>query len=239
MGNISNSFLSYAADILGDTATGLSGSEIVKFFRAKSIDYNVEIPHSKTPLSDVANKRTAFLENLEKFSPEQQFYIIAELAEHDRLSHLEGVKKLKQKLHSQYSSLSSKSSIAESELVVEAEHWLEKYPDAHGCYKSGLDKYKARVYERNSLDDFRLSLELLLRHILGNSKSLENQINDLGNYQQKRGMSPEVTNMFVKLVDYYNKYQNTYVKHNDKVNDKEIEFIIDLTTSFMKYLMKA
>lgn len=236
MDKISHAFLTYASDVLAETVKGLSGTKIVKYFVSKSVDYGVEIPHSKTPLTDVPNKRTAFLENIERFSPAQQFEIIDELTEHKDLTEIEEVKQLKQKLHSQYLVLGN-AGIAESDLVKQTEHWLQQYPDAYNLYMSGIEKYKAKIYERNLLDDFRLSLELLLRNILANGKSLENQMSDLAAFQNKRGMSIEVTNMFHKLIDYYSKYQNTYVKHNDNVNHGEIDFVIDLTSSFMKYLI--
>jgi hypothetical protein len=44
--------------------------------------------------------------------------------------------------------------------------------------------------------------------------------------------------MFVKLIDYFAKYQNTYVKHNDAVIESEIEFIYEMTSSFMKLLIR-
>lgn len=44
--------------------------------------------------------------------------------------------------------------------------------------------------------------------------------------------------MFVKLVDYYAKYQNSYVKHDDAVIGEEVEFVIELTSSFMKHLVR-
>ncbi len=44
--------------------------------------------------------------------------------------------------------------------------------------------------------------------------------------------------MFVRLVDYYGKYQNSYVKHDDAVIEAEIEFIFEITSSFMKHIVK-
>ena len=88
------------------------------------------------------------------------------------------------------------------------------------------------------LDDLRLSLEILLKEILQNNKSLENQLTEIGRYQKERGATSETTNMFRKLIEYFAKYQNNYVKHDDKIPKNEIEFIIDLTTTFMKYLIK-
>lgn len=41
---INNVFLTYASDILADTNTGLTSTEIGRCFSAKSLDYNVDIP---------------------------------------------------------------------------------------------------------------------------------------------------------------------------------------------------
>ena len=96
----------------------------------------------------------------------------------------------------------------------------------------------SKAFERNLLDDLRLSLELLLKSIFANGKSLENQIADLGAFIQSKGGSKELSNMFQKLVDYFSKYQNSYVKHDDNVIEEEIEFILELTSSFMKHLVR-
>jgi hypothetical protein len=73
---------------------------------------------------------------------------------------------------------------------------------------------------------------------LDNDKSLENQLPLLGQYLNKKGGSKEVTNMLSKLLDYYTKYQNSYVKHDDAVNELEIEIMCELTASFMKHMIR-
>ena len=88
------------------------------------------------------------------------------------------------------------------------------------------------------LDDLRLSLELLLKHILGNQKSLENQVAPLGDFLSRAGGSTEFVNMFQKLIKYFNDYQNTHIKHNDNVIETEIEFLIEITSVFMKHIIK-
>jgi hypothetical protein len=88
------------------------------------------------------------------------------------------------------------------------------------------------------LDDLRLALEKLVQEILGNSRSLENQIPGIGQFVKDRGGSPELSNMFGKLVDYYCKYQNTYVKHDDAVIEEEVEFIVDITAAFLKRFVR-
>ena len=237
--SINNVFLTYASDTFADTQNGLTATEIGKFFSAKSLDHNVDIPFSKAPFVDVPNKRTAFLENLQKFSSDQQFEIITELIEHQRLSGLDSVKDLKNKLYTQYPDyIPEGQQILKSELVKETQHWLQAFKKPFELYNSALKKFTEGVYQRNLIDDLRLSLELLLKELLNNNKPLEKQIADVGAYQQAKGISAETTNMFNSLLDYYSKYQNKYVKHDDNVKEKEIEFIVDLTSTFMKFITK-
>jgi hypothetical protein len=73
---------------------------------------------------------------------------------------------------------------------------------------------------------------------VGNSRSLENQLPAVGQFVKDRGGSSELSNMFVKLVDYYCKYQNNYIKHDDAVIEEEVEFIIDITAAFLKHFVR-
>ena len=45
--------------------------------------------------------------------------------------------------------------------------------------------------------------------------------------------------MVVQIIEYYTKFQNNHVKHNDAVNSDEIEYVIELTSVVMKYLVKV
>ena len=84
-----------------------------------------------------------------------------------------------------------------------------------------------------------MSFELLVKDLLENNKSLENQLGNLGSYLKKKGTSEELRNMLVKIIEYYTRFQNNHVKHNDAVNDDEIEYVIELTSVVMKYLVKV
>lgn len=237
--SIPSAFITYAANVLGDTSAGLSGSEIVEYCTAYAVDFNVNIPYAHYPF-DAPNKRTALMENLSAFLPQQQYKIIRELCALERFSEDSKVKDLKIKLVSRYAHFADtdgESEINES-LIEETSHWLEDYPEASKLYGEALVKFQNEVYKRNILDDLRLSLELLLQGIFGNNKSLENQIGKLGEHLKGKGGSKELTNMFVKLVEYYSKYQNSYVKHDDSVIEEEIEFIFEITSSFMKHLIR-
>ena len=43
--------------------------------------------------------------------------------------------------------------------------------------------------------------------------------------------------MFVTLQDYFVKYQNNYIKHDDNVNKHEIELMINLSSTFMNFIL--
>lgn len=240
--DIPAAFIQYAADILADTDKGLSGNNIVRTTAAYAADYEVNLPHPAYPF-EASNKRTALYENLRAFAPPQQYRIIRELCEHPSLSNPASPerKELKFRLIARYAHLDPCNSISKEingTLIEETRHWLEGYPEALSLYSQALEKYSHGAFHRNLLDDLRLSLEKLLRKLFSNAKSLENQIQNVGQHIKNKGGSTELVNMFVKLLDYYAKYNNSYVKHDDAVIEEEIEFILEITSSFMKHLIR-
>ena len=124
-------------------------------------------------------------------------------------------------------------------LFEEVEELLENYPGVKEIYINGLQKYEQNIFERNTLDDMRLSLELLVKKLLRNDKSLENNINEICNFLKEKHIANELRNTFRTLVDYYTKYQNNHVKHDEKVNSLEIEFIMEQTSIMMKFLIRC
>lgn len=113
---------------------------------------------------------------------------------------------------------------------------LNDCPEAARHYQSALDKINEGRYDRNILDDLRLSLECLLKCRLNNSKSLENQSQELGKFLKSRNSTTEVRNLFIKQLEHYTNYQNINVKHSEEVKSDEVELIVNLTSSFIKYL---
>lgn len=234
-------FIQHAADILADTNSGLSGPVIVRATSAYAVDYDVLIPHPSYPF-DAPNKRSALYDNLMAFSGPQQYRIIKELCDHPSfpLGPNSERKELKIKLVTKYSHLDPRDTPSEvnERLVEETKHWLGGHKEALSLYSQALDKYEHGSFQRNLLDDLRLSLERLLKEIFKNGKSLENQVPLVGGFIKTSGGSPELSNMFVKLLDYYAKYNNSYVKHNDAVIEEEIEFVLEITSSFMKHFVR-
>lgn len=155
-------FILNATNILGDTSMGLTSSQIVTLCSAYAIDFNVDIPYSSLPFptdGSVPNKRTALKKNIEAFSPEQQFKIIKQLCDLDQFSQNAKVKDLKIKLITRYGHLNPDINAVNEVLIDETRHWLNNYNRVLSLYQSALDKYNNGIFERNVLDDIRLSLE--------------------------------------------------------------------------------
>ena len=238
---ISPTFLTYACEVIANTENGLTGSEIVKISILFSTKFDVDIPHYKYPFN-CPNKRTALFENLLKFSPKQQFEILMDIIDSEKSAKndQDKIRLLRVKLLSKYSHLGSikNTELETYELVEDTKHWLSLYPAVLKLYNEAFEKYKLQTFRRNVIDDMRLTLEMLVQEICKNKKSLENQQVEIGTFIKSKGSSPEFNNMLLKLIDYYTKYQNTYIKHDDSVPENEVEFIIEMTSSFIKHLIK-
>jgi hypothetical protein len=120
--------------------------------------------------------------------------------------------------------------------VKEICQWLSKYPKVRDQYIKAKADFDAPENFRNMMDNLRLALELLVKEVVSNTKSLENNVNAIGQILKERGYNPEFTNMFRTMLDYYTKYQNNHVKHDDSHHPGENRFIFMLTTEFMRCL---
>jgi len=95
--SISQSFLNQSASILADTAHGLSGSKIVQYCNAWSIDHDIDIPHSLYPF-EAQSKRVALVQNLSAFPARLQFGLLLELCDDWQLRTNEGVHALRERI---------------------------------------------------------------------------------------------------------------------------------------------
>jgi len=124
-----------------------------------------------------------------------------------------------------------------SDLIKKNLVGLNKYPKAGKLFLQALDKLNEGKNERNMLDDLRLTLETLLREILSNSKSLENQYELLGKHLKEKGTSKEIVNMFRVIITNFSTYQNNNVKHGDNVKEEEIDFIVNISLAMINFLI--
>jgi hypothetical protein len=241
---ITMAFLQHAARVLTTSTEegggGLSGGKAVELTTAYAYDFGVDVKYARYP-NDAPNKRSMLLDNLAAFEPKQQYQIVRELCDRvDPVGERPEIVKLKTKLVVEFADFADEDQLTDMHrtLLVETRHWLGDHPESRKLFNEALQKHDHGVFRRNTLDDLRLALELLLRSLLDNAKSLENQIPSVGSFVRDRGGSPELANMFQKLVDYFSKYENTYVKHDDAVIVAEVEFVFELTSSFMKHFIR-
>lgn len=103
-------FVSYAADTLAETNSGLTGAQIVKYCNSYAVDFGVDIPITSPNFgsfgSHVPNKRTALYRNLSAFNGQQQFVIIKELSELPLFENNHAVSELKKRLFERHSAFS-------------------------------------------------------------------------------------------------------------------------------------
>lgn len=127
--------------------------------------------------------------------------------------------------------------LLDKKLINDNLDWLSAHPKSYETFKMSLMEIGIQGKERNVVDHLRLSLELLLKDIFNNGKSLENQKTDIGNYLKSRNISPEISNLLERVLDYYAKYQNNKAKHDCAVLSSEVEFILYLTGTVMRFLL--
>lgn len=129
--------------------------------------------------------------------------------------------------------------VLDDPLIFELLSWLPAYKPALKSFETALQQYTNKIFERNCVDNLRHALEMLLRQKLNSSKSLENLKSDIGQFLKSNGVPVHICNMYETLLTYYTNYQNNYVKHDDKVNQREIEFILYLTGTFMRFIISV
>ncbi|MFH6936680.1 hypothetical protein [Flavobacterium sp. FlaQc-30] len=117
---------------------------------------------------------------------------------------------------------------------------MEYFPKAKSRFEIAAEYYQKGEDLRDSVDNLRLSLELLLKELLGNEKSLENQTSTISEYQEALGIGKQIRNTFQKVLEYYTRFQNDKVKHDVDLNNiHEVEFIFGLTMIFIRMLVKS
>ncbi len=115
---------------------------------------------------------------------------------------------------------------------------IVRYPEALALFDSAAEKYEEGGADRNALDDMRLCFEKVLQAIFSNDKSLENQKMAIGGILKGANLSVEFRNLLTTFIDYYSKYQNHHVKHDDSINPYEVSFVVEFTCILMKQMIE-
>lgn len=126
-------------------------------------------------------------------------------------------------------------------VVNDVLNWLQDYPKVAKHFEQALKIYLDgdRGKDRNLLDNLRFALEQLLKEVLNNKKSLENQQKYLLSWLNSKGLHQEVVNLYNQfLFGQYCMYHNNAVKHSEEFSKKEIEFMIYQTGNFIRLVLQ-
>lgn len=145
---IDAAFIQYAADILGETSSGLSGGQIVTQCNRYAVDFNVDIPITSSNFGQFGsifpNKRTALCKNLMAFNGRQQFTIIKELCELPLFKENKQAQEVKKRLFERFSQYAS------GPLYME-----EHIPTGWERVDRSIDEMKARLEVADTEEKFQ------------------------------------------------------------------------------------
>lgn len=102
------------------------------------------------------------------------------------------------------------------------------------CYDDAVSKMIEGKYDRNSLDDIRLALELQLKESLGNNKPLEDQNRPLKDYLISKKMSEELVNVHTQALFNLCNFFNNHAKHDYNIKREEVDMAIGYANQIMK-----
>ena len=86
-----------------------------------------------------------------------------------------------------------------------------------------------------------MSVEQILKVVLNNQRSLENQKEEFLRWLSARDAHSQIRNMYHDLLfGKFAQYQNDAVKHNeDNYTPAEVEFMIYLTGTLLRFIQRA
>ena len=150
-----------------------------------------------------------------------------------------GTKRMQRTIDELTERLESRTAVREPNMIMQCVRPLiEWYSDALPLFDSAAENYEQGNGDRNALDDIRLCFEKVLQALFSNDKSLESQMPVIGGLLKGADVSAEFRNLLNKAIDYYSKYQNNHVKHDDTINPHEVSFVIEFTCILMKQMIE-
>lgn len=114
---------------------------------------------------------------------------------------------------------------------------LSSHTQSLELYKKAIDGFQKQQDYRHAMDDLRLSLELLLKEILSNDKSLENQEKDLNAYLGRGGISKEIIVGITGEMKALGRYFNEHEKHKDDIKIDDINCVVHGVSNIMHIVM--
>lgn len=124
-------------------------------------------------------------------------------------------------------------------LVSQPLEWLKGYPQAHKTFCIALKQYADGEYIRDTADNLRKALEEFLQEFLGNEKNLETNKNEICKYLGKQNVDAGICGLFQPLINAYKNINDRVAKHNDKVDEKLLEFLLYQTGVLIRMVLSV
>lgn len=122
-------------------------------------------------------------------------------------------------------------------LISEPLEWLNDYPNARKTFVNALRQYSNGSYIRDVADNFRKAFEDFLKEFFNNNNDLNKNKKEVEAYLKSQNADPQLIVMFVSLISHYYLLNNEVAKHNDKMDEKYLEFLMYQTGMFIRMLI--
>lgn len=122
-------------------------------------------------------------------------------------------------------------------LVSDPLIWLSAYPKTEKTYIAALKQYSDGMYIRDVADNLRKTLESFLQEFLGNNKNLETNKSEICRYLGEQGVDAGISGLFQPLINSYKNINDRIAKHNDKVDEKLLEFLLYQTGILIRMIL--
>ncbi|TFH45670.1 hypothetical protein E3305_05585 [Streptococcus equinus] len=231
MTSLDNASLSFISGKVAEEFTGANISNLAGGYCVTS-----GISGNYSPKGKVESKAKFVRRIFSSLEDTHQVRLISYFIEHSsKLQEDAAVQQLLVRLYQEYPVVSQ--TVEEQKRFEEIELLLSSYQNSLELWNKAQVCKQSYQY-RECLDNARLCLELLLKNILSNGKSIENQKTEFCTWLGTKSVPNEVVNMIWKSIDDYAKVQNQHVKHalSEKLLPVEVDFILDETYTIIKYL---
>lgn len=139
--------------------------------------------------------------------------------------------------------------VLDDEVVDPATEWLRAYPDVRKEFRRAVQIVSERDRDsyRHAQDALRFGLEKLLKIVVGDRR-LEDQSKYVKEWLAARGVHEDLRNTIVGVMNLiFKEYQNTAVKHDNRVNagaekswyDFEVEYLIYQFATLVRVIAEA
>lgn len=122
-------------------------------------------------------------------------------------------------------------------LIIQTAQWLQDYKSTHKMYLQTLSQYSKKENPRDVADNLRKTLEQFLQEFFKNSKTLANNISEVGKYFESKNVHSELKKIFTSLLSGYDNANNGIAKHHDNTDEKMLEFLLYQTGIFIRTII--